>query len=102
MRNGDTQMRHIPQMRHKRNEVRNFIMSSLRKGDTYEVILFELCHKLGLKIGNAKLHLKKAKAQHAEETRTKVVKSLMTGKDVTILASTPLACDPSKETYWSM
>lgn len=33
---------------------------------------------------------------------TKVVQSLMTGKDVTIDINTPLCCDPSSETYWSM
>lgn len=30
------------------------------------------------------------------------VKSLMTGKDVEIDSNTPLCCDPSSETYWSM
>ena len=30
------------------------------------------------------------------------VKNLMTGADVTIAADTPLCCDPSSETYWSM
>jgi hypothetical protein len=33
---------------------------------------------------------------------TKTVKSLMTGKDVEISEDTPLCCDPSSETYWSM
>ena len=32
---------------------------------------------------------------------TKVVKSLMTGKDVVIAEDTPYFLDPSKETYWS-
>ena len=32
----------------------------------------------------------------------KTVKSLMTGEDVVIAADTPLSCDPSSETYWSM
>ena len=30
------------------------------------------------------------------------VKSLMTGQDVQIPADTPLSCNPSSETYWSM
>lgn len=30
------------------------------------------------------------------------VKSLMNGQDVQIAADTPLCCDPSSETYWSM
>ena len=32
---------------------------------------------------------------------TKVVKSLMTGKDVEIAYDTPRCCDPSSELYWS-
>lgn len=32
----------------------------------------------------------------------KTVKNLMTGKLVEIAADTPLSCDPSSETYWSM
>ena len=32
----------------------------------------------------------------------KTVKNLMTGKDIQIDADTPLCCDPSSETYWSM
>jgi len=30
------------------------------------------------------------------------VKNMMTGIDVVIDADTPLCCDPSSETYWSM
>lgn len=33
---------------------------------------------------------------------TKVVKSLMTGKDVEIAEDTPWCCNPASETYWSM
>jgi hypothetical protein len=33
---------------------------------------------------------------------TKIVQSLMTGKDVVIDINTPLCCDPSSETYWTM
>lgn len=32
----------------------------------------------------------------------RVVQNLMTGEDVTIDYDTPLSCDPSSETYWSM
>jgi hypothetical protein len=32
----------------------------------------------------------------------RTVKNLMTGKDVEIPWDTPLCCDPSSETYWSM
>lgn len=33
---------------------------------------------------------------------TKVVKNLMTGKDIRIAEDTPYCCDPSSERYWSM
>ena len=33
---------------------------------------------------------------------TKVVKSLMTGQNVTIAEDTPWCCNPASETYWSM
>ena len=32
----------------------------------------------------------------------KRVKNLMTGKEIEIPEDTPLCCDPSSETYWSM
>lgn len=40
--------------------------------------------------------------EYLNATTTKTVKSLMSGKDVKIALNTPLACDPSSETYWSM
>ena len=33
---------------------------------------------------------------------TKTVQNLMTGKEIQIPSDTPLCCDPSSETYWSM
>lgn len=33
---------------------------------------------------------------------SKKVKNLMTGKEIEIDSNTPLCCDPSSETYWSM
>lgn len=32
----------------------------------------------------------------------KKVKNLMSGKEIEIPADTPMCCDPSTETYWSM
>ena len=32
----------------------------------------------------------------------KTVKNLMSGKEIQIAVDTPLCCDPSSETYWSM
>ena len=89
-------------MRSPKGSIRSYIMDYIRKGAEDDFILAGLCHEKGLKVGNAKLHIKKAKAQHAEETRTKVVKNLMTGKEVEILASTPYICNPAMEAYWSM
>ena len=34
--------------------------------------------------------------------KTETVKSLMTGSDVKQCVNTPLCCDPSSETYWSL
>ena len=34
--------------------------------------------------------------------KTRVVKNLMTGEDITIPVNTPRSCDPSTELYWSM
>lgn len=36
------------------------------------------------------------------QTKMKTVRNLMSGKMVEIPEDTPLACDPSSETYWSM
>jgi hypothetical protein len=36
------------------------------------------------------------------KSNQKVVKNLMTQKEVVIDKDTPLCCDPSSETYWSM
>lgn len=34
--------------------------------------------------------------------KTRKVRNLMSGKEVEIAYDTPLCCDPSSETYWSM
>lgn len=34
--------------------------------------------------------------------KTKIVKNLMSGKDVEIAYNTPRCCDPSSELYWTM
>jgi hypothetical protein len=36
------------------------------------------------------------------QPKTKMVRNLMSGKMIEIDANTPLCCDPSSETYWSM
>lgn len=37
-----------------------------------------------------------------ESKEFRSVKNLMTGNEMQIAADTPLCCDPSSETYWSM
>jgi len=39
---------------------------------------------------------------NAKFRKTKIVRSLMTGKEVEIDVNTPRSCDPSTELYWSM
>lgn len=34
--------------------------------------------------------------------KMKTVRNLMSGKEIQIASNTPLSCDPSSETYWSM
>lgn len=38
----------------------------------------------------------------ANEKKTKIVTNMLSGKLVRIPVNTPLCCDPSSETYWSM
>jgi len=39
---------------------------------------------------------------YATIEKTETVKNLMSGKDVVQSVNTPLCCDPSSETYWSI
>jgi hypothetical protein len=41
-------------------------------------------------------------ASYRAQVPTRRVRNLMTDKEVEIAADTPLCCDPSLETYWSM
>lgn len=43
-----------------------------------------------------------ARLEKYARPKTKKVTNLMSGKEVEIAYDTPLACDPSSETYWSM
>jgi len=38
----------------------------------------------------------------SQSKATKKVRNLMTGTEIEIPVGTPLCCDPSSETYWSM
>ena len=52
------------------------------------------------KLGFKSTHKVVCAADYAVPMKT--VKNLMSGKELTIPADTPLCCDPSSETYWSM
>ena len=41
-------------------------------------------------------------AYYRKVVTTKKVINIMSGKEVEIASNTPLCCDPSSETYWSM
>lgn len=83
-------------------EVKEMVLSMMDKGMTDLEVLSELCHKHGKKYATAKMHIRKYRKVHTEWNRPVIVKSLMTGNDVKIKASTPFCCDPSTETFWSM
>lgn len=89
-------------MRSPKYEVKEMVLSMMDKGMTDKEIVCELCHKYGKKLVTAKFHVRKYRKVHTEWNRPVVVKSMMTGKDVTIKASTPFCCNPATETYWSM
>ena len=50
----------------------------------------------------AQLYPKKDGWRFDVQPATKIVKNLMTGKDVEIASDTPWCCNPASETYWSM
>lgn len=58
-----------------------------------------VCHKI-MRITDAVLPPGNGTLADAKVTRT--VRNLMTGKEIEIPLGTPLCCDPSSETYWSM
>ena len=98
MSNGEIQMTN----RSKKYQVKNFVLAAMEAGDTDLEILSELCHKQGKTLVTAKFHIRKYRKVFVESKRTKIVKNLMTGQDIEILASTPYCCNPSLEAYWSM
>lgn len=88
--------------RSKKYQVKNFVLAEMQAGRTDLEILSELCHKMGKTVVTAKFHIRKYRKVYVESMRTKIVKNLMTGEEMEILASTPYCCNPSTETYWSM
>lgn len=49
-----------------------------------------------------KLERKLEALQPPKRQKTKIVTNLMSGRLCRIPVNTPLCCDPSSETYWSM
>jgi hypothetical protein len=60
-------------MRSAKGTVRSFILDALKAGTGVDLIFSDLCHQKGLKPGNAKLHIKKAKAQFEASIEVAVV-----------------------------
>ena len=69
-------------VRNAKGSVRAFILEALKAGTDEKVIFSDLCHQKGLKTGNAKLHIKKAKAQFAMQVVTAVAKRKTTSQQV--------------------
>ena len=69
-------------VRNAKGSVRAFILEALKAGTDEKVIFSDLCHQKGLKTGNAKLHIKKAKAQFTMEVVSGVAKTRKTTQQV--------------------
>ena len=57
-------------VRNAKGSVRAFILEALKSGQDEKAIFSALCEQKGLKSGNAKLHIKKAKAQFVAMVNT--------------------------------
>lgn len=57
-------------VRNAKGSVRSFILGALKLGTDEKTIFSDLTGQMGLKPGNAKLHIKKAKAQFTVEAMT--------------------------------
>lgn len=57
-------------VRNAKGSVRSFILGALKLGSDEKTIFNDLTEQMGLKPGNAKLHIKKAKAQFTVEAMT--------------------------------
>ena len=54
------------------------------------------------KVNDGEYGITDSQTFHDKIEKTVTKKSLMSGKEFTQPANTPLCCDPSSETYWSM
>lgn len=57
-------------VRNAKGSVRAYILEALKSGQDEKAIFSALCEQKGLKSGNAKLHIKKAKAQFTMQVVT--------------------------------
>lgn len=67
-------------VRNAKGSVRAFILEALKNGQDERVIFADICLQKGLKPGNAKLHIKKAKAQFAMQVVTASAKTRKTAQ----------------------
>lgn len=87
----------------KRAQALALIAHLKSQGYYNSVIIAHLVKDLGFKKTTAATYTYSVKNVSQVPMKKKVkVKSLMTGKEVEIDEDTPLCCDPSSETYWSM
>ena len=69
-------------VRNAKGSVRSFILGALKLGSDEKTIFTDLTEQMGLKPGNAKLHIKKAKAQFAMQVVTAAAKTRKTSQQV--------------------
>lgn len=86
----------------KRAQALVLIADLKSKGYNNKVIISQLVKDYGFKQGTAAAYTYTVKNVSQVPVKKVKVKSLMTGKEVEIDEDTPLCCDPSSETYWSL
>ena len=69
-------------VRNAKGSVRAFILDALKTGVDEGSIFDALCSEKGLKTGNAKLHIKKAKVQFATQVVTAAAKTRKVAQQV--------------------
>lgn len=60
------------------------------------------CDQLNKRFGEGSFSYTTVEDYNSRVVHMKTVHNLMTGEAVEIPSNTPLCCDPSSETYWSM
>jgi hypothetical protein len=76
--------------------------NEVTKGDEGEVVAAWVKANVLVKWDNGTTTSLHRKRLELATPKMKTVRNLMSGEEVEIPTDTPLACDPSSETYWSM